>query len=245
MKDITWLTKEYIAHRGLHQKDQSIPENSMESFKLALANDYAIEFDVNLTKDEVPVVFHDHSLKRMTQIDRLITELNRDELNDYHLAQTNEKIPTLAEVLDFVGGKKPLLIELKPHQNVDILCYKVMEILKDYTGEFAIFSFHPTVVSILKKFYPDVIRGQISEYFTQNRHMNWFQKYLMKSMFFNRFSKPDFISYGISDLPNKYLDRQKKKGVVIISYAAKSQEEFDRVKSYYDNVVFEYFIPKR
>ena len=245
MKDLTWLKTEYIAHRGLHQKDQSVPENSMESFKLALENDYAIELDVNLTKDEVPVVFHDHSLKRMTQIDRLITELTKEELKGINLAQTSEKIPTLLEVITFVNGKKPLLIELKPHQNVDMLCYQVMEVLKDYTGEFAIFSFHPTVVSILKKFYPDVIRGQISEYFRTNEHMNWFQKYLMKSMFFNRFSNPDFISYGISDLPNKYLDRQKKKGVVIISYAARSQEDFDKVKSYYDNVVFEYFEPKR
>jgi glycerophosphoryl diester phosphodiesterase len=245
MKNLSWLKTEYIAHRGLHHKDQSIPENSMESFKLALAHDYAIELDVNLTKDEVPVVFHDHSLKRMTEIDCLITELTLGEVKELNLAQTTEKIPTLVEVLNYVDGKKPLLIELKPHQNVDILCYQVMEILKDYKGEYAIFSFHPTVVSILKKFYPEVIRGQISEYFKQNKHMNWFQKYLMKSMFFNRFSHPDFISYGISDLPNKYLNRQKKRGVVIISYAARSQEDFDKVKSYYDNVVFEYFEPKR
>jgi len=65
----------------------------------------------------------------------------------------------------------------------------------------------------------------------------------MKSMFFNRFTKPDFISYGINDLPNKYLDKYKKKGLTIISYAAQSQEAYDRVKSFYDNVVFEYFEP--
>jgi glycerophosphoryl diester phosphodiesterase len=245
MKDLTWLTTEYIAHRGLHQKDQSVPENSMESFRLALLNDCAIELDVNLSKDEVPIVFHDHNLKRMTGIDQLVTDLNLSELKEISLANTTENIPTLSEVLSLVDQKKPLLIELKPYHNVDMLTYKVMELLNDYQGEYAIFSFHPTAVSLLKKFYPHVIRGQISEYFKDNKHMNKFQKYLMKSMYFNRATQPDFVSYGINDLPNKYLDKLKKKGVVIISYAARSQEDFDKVKSYYDNVVFEYFMPKR
>jgi glycerophosphoryl diester phosphodiesterase len=168
-----------------------------------------------------------------------------EELKEIKLAKTNEKIPTLEEVLSFVNGKKPLLIELKPFHNVDMLVYKAMDILTDYTGEFAIFSFHPTAISLMKKYYPEVIRGQISEFFRENKHMNWFQKYLMKSMYFNRATVPDFVSYGIHDLPNKYVDKLKKKGVVVISYAARSQEDFDKVKSRYDNVVFEYFKPKR
>ena len=67
----------------------------------------------------------------------------------------------------------------------------------------------------------------------------------MRSMFFNRFTKPDFISYGIHDMPNKYIDKAMKKGITIISYAARTQAQFDFVKSRYHNTVFEFFEPKK
>jgi hypothetical protein len=75
--------------------------------------------------------------------------------------------------------------------------------------------------------------------------MSKFAKFLMKRMSFNILTKPDFISYGIYDMPNKYLDKLKKKGITIISYAARSQNDFDFVKTHYHNVVFEYFDPKK
>jgi len=88
-----------------------------------------------------------------------------------------------------------------------------------------------------------MIRGQISAYFKSEK-INWINKFLLKHMIFNRWNQPDFISYGINDLPNKILDKYYKKGYVIISYAAQTQAQFDHVKKYYDNVVFEFFKPK-
>jgi len=245
MKDLTWLKDECIAHRGLHTKDQRIPENSLLAFKRALEKGYAIELDVNLTKDSVVVAFHDYSLKRICGDDRNIDEITYHELKDLTLFHTKETVSTLKEVIECVHGKVPLLIELKPHGHVKNLCRETMNILNNYMGRYALFSFNPKVCYTLKKDYPHVIRGQISEYFKDNKQMNKLSRYLMKSMFFNRFTKPDFISYGINDLPNKYLDKYKKKGLTIISYAAKNQDEYDRVKSFYDNVVFEYFEPKK
>lgn len=245
MKDLSWLKTEYIAHRGLYRRDQSIPENSLASVRHALEKGYAVECDVNLLKDGTVVCFHDFTLKRICNDSRQTSDITLSEIKKLNLFHTDEKVPTLKEVLALIDGKKPVLIELKPHGNVKKLCYETMNILKDYQGKYALFSFHPRVVYILKKRYPHVIRGQISEYFKDLKTMNKIQKYLMKSMFFNRFTKPDFISYGINDLPNKYLDHFYKKGIPIISYAAKSQEAFDFVKSHYDNVVFEYFEPKK
>lgn len=245
MKDLTWLKHAYIAHRGLYKKDQSIPENSLASFKFALDKGYAIELDVNLLKDNAIVCFHDDTLKRLLNDPRKTDEVTITEIKSLNLCKTKEKVPTLNEALDLVRGQQPLLIELKPHGNVKALTHETMKILKNYQGLYAVFSFHPMVPYILKKHYPYVIRGQISEYFKEHKTMGKLQKYLMKTMVFNRFTKPDFISYGINDLPNKYLDRLKKKGLTIISYAARSQEAFDHVKSYYDNVVFEYFEPKK
>lgn len=244
MKNIDWLKHDLIAHRGLHQEDQSITENSMTSFKEALKLGYSIEFDVNLLKDGQVVVFHDHDLKRLFNIDKSLDELNYEEIKDLTF-KNKDHIPLLKEVLDLVDGRVNLLIELKPHGNVVKLCQNFMDIMKDYKGMYAVFSFHPKVVNYLRKHHPDVVRGQISEYFKDNEHMPKFMKFLMKRLCFNRFTKPDFISYGIYDMPNKYLDKHKKKGITIISYAARSQQELDFVKSHYDNVVFEYFNPKK
>lgn len=244
MKDLTWLKDNLIAHRGLHTLDQTVPENSLESFKLAIEAGYSIEFDINLTKDDIVVVFHDFNLNRMFQIDQNIDQFNYNQLKRFRL-KNNEHIPTLKEVLNLIDSKVPILIELKPHGHVKKLCKAFMKVMENYPGKYAAFSFHPRVVYYLKKYHKDVIRGQISEYFKSDQKMNKFAKFLMKRMSFNFLTKPDFISYGIYDMPNKYLDKLKRKGITIISYAARSQEEYDFVKSHYHNVVFEYFIPNK
>lgn len=244
MKDLSWIQNNLIAHRGLYSKDQSIPENSMSSFRHALDKGYSIEFDINVLKDGTVLVFHDYNFKRISNDLKELRDVTYDQCKDFKLFDTDEKIPTLSQLLKLVKGKIPLLIELKPHGDVIFLCESFMKTIKDYQGVWAIFSFHPKVVAWFKKNYPDVIRGQISEYFKDDKNMNPVAKYLMKTMFFNRFTKPDFISYGIYDMPNKYLDRCMKKGITVISYAARSQQDFDFVKSHYHNTVFEFFEPK-
>ena len=245
MKDLSWIKEMHIAHRGLHSKDKSIPENSIPAFKLAIDKNYGIEMDINVLKDGTVIVFHDYNLKRLVGKDISLGELNYDDIKDFKILETNEKIPTLKEVLDLVDGQVPLLIELKPLGDNMLLCKEFYKVIKDYKGKFGIHSFSPNIVRWFKKNHPDIIRGQITEYFRDNSNMKKFSKYLMKSMFFNRFTKPDFVNYGIKDLPNKYCDKAYKKGLCIISYASRNQEEFDMVKKNYDNSVFEFFIPKK
>lgn len=243
MKDLTWIQTHDIAHRGLYLKDQSIPENSLSAFSNALSHGYSIELDLNITKDDKVIAFHDHSLERICRDSRLLSDVTYDEIRQLKLFDSNEHIPTLKEVLTLVNGKVPLLIELKPKGNVIRLCESFYRDVKDYSGQFAVFSFHPKVVYWFKKHHPEIIRGQIAEFFKRD-DMNPFFKYLLKSMFFNYFTRPDFISYGIYDMPNRYLDKLKKKNMTIISYAAKSQQELDRIRNLYHNAVFEHFIPK-
>ena len=245
VKDLKWLHDYHIAHRGLHSKDGLIPENSKSAFDLALKHGYAIECDVNVLKDGTAVVFHDHTLKRLCGDDRKLSDVNWSDVENIYLGKTSEKIVRFDSFLNDVSGQTPLLIELKPHGNTKLLCQSVMNSLKDYHGQYAIFSFHPKVVYYLKKHHSEVIRGQIAESFKQDARMPRIVKWMMKKMMFNVLTKPDFISYGIKDMPNKQLDRLKQKGLTIISYAAQSQEELDFVKSHYHNVVFEYFIPMK
>ncbi len=245
MKDLTWIKEELIAHRGLHTLDRTVPENTMLAFRRAMEAGYGIEFDINVLGDGNVVVFHDPNLKRLCGIDKNLIDLTYEDIKDLTILDSKEKIPLLKDVLKLIDGKVPLLIELKPKVDTKKLFTSFLKIIDEYKGVFAVHSFHPQVIYWFKKYRPDIIRGQISEFFRDDKDMSCIVKYLMKTMLFNFITKPDFINYGIKDLPNRYLDRFYKKGIVVISYASRSQDEFDMAKKYYDNSVFEFFIPEK
>lgn len=244
MKDLTWIKEKYIAHRGFHSLDKSIPENTLIAFKKAIDYRYGIELDVNVTKDGQVVAFHDINLNRMCKVDAYLYDVNYDQIKDINILNTNEKIPLLTDVLELVEGKVPLLIELKPRGDKRLLCESFIKAMTSYKGPYAIHSFSPWIVHWFKKNHPHIIRGQITEFFKNDDKMSPFSKYLMKSMFFNRFTKPDFVNYGIKDLPNKYATKAYEKGLCIISYCARNNLEFNMVKKHYDNAVFEFFRPE-
>ncbi|MCK5763381.1 MAG: glycerophosphodiester phosphodiesterase [Clostridiales bacterium] len=215
MKDITWIKEKLIAHRGLHSKDKKIPENSIAAIQLAIDKNYGIEIDINVLKDGTVVVFHDNNLKRLIGKNAYLKDLNYENIKEERILNSKEKIPTLKEVLKLVDGKVPLLIELKPLGNNTLLCESFIEDIKNYKGVYGIHSFNPYIVKWFKKNHPHIIRGQITEFFRNDPKMKKFTKYLMRSMFFNIFTKPDFVNYGIKDLPNKYCDKAHKKGLCI------------------------------
>ena len=244
MKDMTWIKTRLIAHRGLHTGDAIVPENSMKAFRLAVENGYGIECDVNVLKDGTVVVFHDINLKRLCGIDLALKDITIAEIGQYRLLGTEEIIPTLHEFLRFIDGRVPLLIELKPLGDNDLLCENFMKTMDGYQGQWAMHSFHPATVYWFRKHHPEVVRGQISEFFKDDPKMNKYVKYAMKHLLFNLITKPDFINYGIYDLPNRYADRAQRHGIVVIAYASRNQADFDMCKQRYSNSVFELFIPK-
>ena len=95
--DFAEMKKYDYAHRGLHEKDLSVPENSMAGFKSAVEAGYGIEFDLQLTKDKKVVVHHDRSLKRVCGADVSIGDLTYKELQQYRLQNTEERVPLFSE----------------------------------------------------------------------------------------------------------------------------------------------------
>ena len=100
----------YYAHRGLHDNESEAPENSLPAFKKAVKAGYGIELDVQLTKDRVPVVFHDFTLERACGKPGKVYEYTYEELQQFPLFQSNERIPKFEEVLKVVDGKVPLIV---------------------------------------------------------------------------------------------------------------------------------------
>lgn len=237
----SWIVNKYIAHRGFH--DETSPENSIGAFKKAIERNYVIELDVHVIEDGTPVVFHDSTLKRLTGEDGYIRHIkNVEELKKYNLLNSNEKIPTLQEVLDLVNGTTPLLIEIKDFNTNTYFEKAVYELLKNYKGEYAIMSFNPNTLKWFKENAPEVIRGQLACYF-KGEKLSFIKKFLLKRMVFNKkISQPHFIAYKWDEIPNRFV--KKYKNLPLLVWAVPNQQSYMKVAKHCDNIIFENFEPR-
>lgn len=237
-----WL----YAHRGLHNNKSPAPENSLKAFSLAVERGYGIELDVQLTKDFVPVIHHDYHLKRSCKKDIKIAELNYEELRDYRIFRSEEKIPTFKEVLNLVGGKVPLIIELKIPWQADKLCEVVSAELKDYKGVYCIESFNPFGLMWYRKHFPKVVRGQLSTDFIREKvDGDEFQYFILKHLLMNFLTKPDFIAYDhVYRKGCSFTICRKLYHVKTVAWTIQTQEAYDSNRKYYELFIFDSFIPE-
>ena len=226
-----------IAHRGLH-KNKIIPENSMLAFKAAIEKNYAIEFDINITKDNQIIVFHDYDLNRLCNKKENIEDESYDFLKDLNLYESNEKIPLLKELLDEVAGKIPLIIEIKKHKNIGLLENILLEMLKEYKGEYFICSFEKDILLWLEKNKPKEIRGLIFESLPIK-----FKKYEKIAFLYKYFkSKADFISLEDKLIDSSIYDFCKKKELDIVVWTIKDKKSFQNIDKKVSAVIFENFL---
>ena len=203
-----------FARRGVHN-NIDIPENSIKAFKQALKNNLNIELDIQLTKDNVLVVFHDSNLKRMTNIDKNLNELTYSELKNLKLLNTNATIPTLKEVLNTVNGKVTLDIEIKDNNKINLTCKKLVEELEIYHHPFIIKSFNPKIVRWFKKYKPKYIRGLLIK-------DNLYNKFLGKIII--KFCKPDFLAISKKYITKHGIKSYLKKYPILIWTILKKDE---------------------
>lgn len=236
-RNIDFLKQNLIAHRGYWDMNSNIPENSLLAFQKAIDNNYIIELDVHILKDNKVIVFHDDNLKRMANIDKNLKDMYYKDIKELKLNNTNETIPLLEEVLELVDGKVPIIIELKYDVKCGILEKEVIKILKTYNGKYAIKSFNPFSINYFRKNFPDAIRGQLSSDFKDEK-MNIIKRIFLSKMLYNIISKPDFISYDIRALPNKKVKKMKK-NKLILGWTIKNKEDLEKAKIYCDNFICE------
>jgi len=232
-----FITDKYIAHRGFHNAEN--PENTIGAFNNAIEHNYAIELDVQMLADGTVVVIHDNKLSRLCGVDKYISNCNLEDLQNLYVLDTKWQIPTLKQVLEFVNGKTPLLIEIKNTLKVGALESAVYDLLKDYQGEYAIQSFNPFTLQWFKENAPNVIRGQLSSYF-KGEDLSFIKKALLKKLRLNKISSPHFVSYNADNLPNRYCNKCK---LPILAWTVRSQEEYMKVVKFADNIIFENFEP--
>lgn len=234
------------AHRGLFDNESEAPENSLLAIKKAVDAGYGIEFDVQLSKDDIPVVFHDASLKRMCGIEGKVWDYTLEELQKMSLAKSAQTIPTFEDVLSTVGGKVPLIIEYKMDRVDTKVCVLGNELLKNYKGTYCVESFHPMAVRWYKKNRPDVMRGQLcEEYWRYNNNFPKVLAYFLGYLLSNFITRPDFIAYKHQDAKNISRRICTVLGALPVCFTVKKQEEYDNAKKYFQLIIFDSFIPKK
>lgn len=232
------------AHRGLHQKDKAIPENSMMAFAKAAEAGYGIELDINLTADGKVVVFHDDSLLRVCGVDKLITQCLSTELADFRLENTEQTIPLFIDVLKLVDGQVPLIVELKNTKDWQQLCAKAAELLADYGGSYCIESFHPGIVSWFYKNKPAVVRGQLSAGHRSFEGTPWWQSLLIASIMTNVISRPHFIAYKHQDAHHRLSLRLfRQLGGKLVGWTVRDSDDTVGHRQFFDAIIFEFFRP--
>ncbi|MBR2460324.1 MAG: glycerophosphodiester phosphodiesterase [Clostridia bacterium] len=225
-----------FAHRGIYGGD--VRENSLEAFEAAMENGYGIELDVRVSADGQAMVYHDPSLTRLFGENSLISELDADTLRREY------DIPTLKDALDMINGAVPLLIEIKCDGSDISLCPIAMDVLKDYEGDYAIQSFNPLVLRWMKKYHPDVIRGQLSTSFTLDGMLSP-RYFAIENLFTNCVTKPDFISYNHKYAGNISLNVCRKLyKVPTFAWTLRTSEQWNHCADRFDSYICE-DLPKK
>jgi len=239
------FTEVLYAHRGLFDNSAPFPENSLAAFRRAVKGGYGIELDVQLTKDRVPVVFHDDTLDRVCGVQGKVCEYTWEELGQFRLYGSQEKIPRLEQVLELVSGRVPLIIELKIEYMDVSLCPVVDAVLGKYEGRYCIESFNPMGILWYRRNRPEIMRGQLSEAFCSKGERKGALYVVLENLLFNCVTKPDFIAYNHKH--EKKLCRRLCRGLygnTAVAWTIRSEEELKAAKKHFDMFIFDSFVPK-
>lgn len=230
---VAGLTALPFAHRGLH--GPGIVENSRAAFAAAIAAGHGIELDVQASRDGEAMVIHDHALDRLTRAVGAIAERTSAELQAIALKGTSETIPTLAQVLELIGSRAPVLIEVKaPDRRVARLCLSVFRALAGYRGLAGVMSFNPEVPRWFARHAPRVVRGLVVAQGGESGMRGAWERRLATWR-----ARPDFLACDIRDLPSRFAAAQRGQGVPVLTWTVRTETERARAAAHADQIIFE------
>ncbi len=235
---IEWLIANPIAHRGFHNVEAGVVENSISSYQAAIDAGFSIESDLQITKDGRVVVFHDEKLDRLTGSSGRVCQHTVDELAKISLNGSNDTIQSLERHLELTAGRVALLLELKGNLGQDELMVEAVgRALHGYNGNVAVMSFNRRLVAQFKRTIPDRPRGLTA---TGDDALFAFH---MKA--FTDFDV-NFISYDVREIPNRFVSEIKNRGnIPVLSWTVKTAEERQISDIYADQMTFEGFDPRQ
>ena len=235
-----------VAHRALHDRAAGRIENSLSAITAAIAAGYAIEIDLQLSRDGVAMVFHDETLDRLTAETGPLNTRTAAELSTIRLTGSSDTIPTLSDVLTEIAGRVPLLIEIKDQSLTMGPTDGAVEAAtatarNPYRGDVALMSFNPAAVAHMARLAPHLPRGIITSAYDPD---DWAP--LPADLCARLREVPDydptlssFISHEAKDLARPRVAELKSQGAAILCWTIRSPDADAAARKVADNVTFE------
>lgn len=229
-----WLTQWEYAHRGLH--GPGVPENSRAAAEGAIATGMGIECDIQMSRDNAPLVFHDWELDRLTAQRGKVALQPADALCRIALLETAQTIWRLTDLLALIAGKVPLLVEVKaqPHLSVAEPCIAIAKALTGYPGPLAVMSFGLRVGEWFAKHAPDVIRGLVvTDTLDHGYQGAWRAPHALER------AAPDFLASDVRDIPNALTSLWRDTGRPLLTWTVRSPETREHGLAHADALIAE------
>lgn len=245
-RDLSWLVERPIAHRGLHDKSQGIVENTATAFAEAIQSDYAIECDLQLSADGEAMVFHDEILDRLAEGEGSVNNFTSAELQSTKLKFTADRMQTLAQMLEQIGGRCTLVIEIKSLWDGNTaLVTRAVEVLRGYNGPYCLMSFDPDMLMALRQLSPDTVRGIVADRATDPYYdfLPPDRRQELQTLSHMARTQPHFVSFDWKDLPYEPIRAIREQGHPVITWTLRSKEDASRALKHCDQITFEGFRP--
>jgi glycerophosphoryl diester phosphodiesterase len=248
MRAPDWLTARPVAHRGLHDVSRGVVENMPAAARAAMAGNFSIELDIQLTSDGEAMVHHDDELGRLTEGSGPLWARTAAELRQVVFRNTSERMMSLADLCALVAGRVPLVIEVKSHFDGDRrLVQRMADVLSSYDGPAAGMSFDPDQVLALRELIPSRPRGIVAErHYTE---ADWpaatpDQRAAMTHLRHAFRTRPHFVAYWVNELPAPapWIARHIF-GCPLLTWTVRTAEQRARADRYADQMIFEGFHP--
>ncbi|WP_206455982.1 glycerophosphodiester phosphodiesterase family protein [Aurantimonas marina] len=235
---LDWLIGRPIAHRGLHDGNQAIAENSIPAAQAAIASGWAIECDVQLSADGTPYIFHDDTLDRLTGHEGAFRATRDAAIQELGLFATGSGIPTVSAFLEMVDGRVPVVMELKgldPDRD-EAYFDRLHPIIEAYPGKLALMSFDAWLIDQVLRARPSRPIGLTAEG-TRPEILATHRQIYERGC--------DFCSYKVQHLPNAFVDWVRtERSAPVICWTVRTAEDVRRSREYCDQMTFEGFAPE-
>lgn len=239
-----------IAHRGLHDAKLGVIENTAPAFAAAITKGYGIECDLRPANGGLPIVFHDETLERLVDGKGLVARLDGDDIKRLRYKKSGEGIMTFAGLLELVGGRVPLLVEIKSEWDKPDAAFisKIAKLAHGYKGPIALMSFDPAVMSAVCAGAPKIPRGIVSGSYEGD---GWWKRKLsatraaaLRDLLESGPAAPDFYAYQVSALPTpvtRYV--REVVGLPLFTWTVRTAKDRAIAAKWADAAIFEGFAP--
>ena len=239
-----------IAHRGLHDRQNGIIENSIPAFEAAVEHGFAMECDVHVSGDGKPIVFHDDDLERLTGQKGAISMLSAGQACRIPLLDSAAGAcpPRFETLLETIAGRQLLVVELK-HQFSETathdLARSVTAALAGYKGPVVVESFDPKLLTAMHAAGFD---GALGIILTRNAQRTkglngFFSEMILRHMLHYPMTRFSFMSVNRTDLDLPLVRFWRSRGLPVTAWTIRSDDEARAARQHADQIVFEGYLP--